>query len=309
METKDRIELIGDTLLIQFATTGLTSNVSMLHVPQGATFSRDGTTIHMRAQGIASDTKVESFPNESLTAAAMSGICAAMQRYARARRLRHGCRSLVLWLGVPALLFLLVATMNLAISRAHAETPRHSAAPTAHMAPAMVDTAYGAAARLAPADMAQAMADGARSGNYSIKLSSGGAKGALYIFADPLCGACRRIEREYAALAKDYAIHIFPVSVIGGEPSRSRLRKLFCADPAKRAGYWKTLASGREIDAQDCASGVAAVDGNNQVFHSLNLEFTPTIITSGGHTVPESVPSTAAALRQWLEQHDTPANH
>ncbi|AKU21220.1 thioredoxin fold domain-containing protein [Massilia sp. NR 4-1] len=303
METKDRIELFGDSLLIQFAVTGLTSNVSLIDVLKGATFSREGASISVCTQNLLVESKVETFPNEALATSALAGICTAMRRYARARRLQYVCRSTVLWLGLPVLLLMLMAILNLAVSRAQAETQQHPAvqAPTSHD---IAESANGALSHPNPAELAQAMADGARTGNFSIKLSSG-SKGALYIFADPTCGACRRLEREYAALAKDYTIHIFPVSVIGGDVSRSRLKRLFCADAGKRMAYWKTLASGRDIDALDCAQGAAAVDGNNQVFNAMHLEYTPTIITARGNLIPETLPNTAAAIRQWVSLHDT----
>lgn len=306
METKDRIELFGDSLLIQFAMTGLTSNVSLIDVLKGATFSREGASISVCTQNLLLESKVETFPNEALATSALAGICAAMRRYARTRRLQHVCRGAVLWLGLPVLLVMLMAILNLAVSRAQAETPQHPAM-QAPMAQGSAATAYGAPSHPTPAELAQAMADGARTGNYSIQLSSG-PKGALYIFADPTCGACRRLEREYAALAKDYAIHIFPVSVIGGDVARSRLKRLFCADAGKRTTYWKTLASGHEIDAPDCAQGAAAVDGNNQVFNTMHLEYTPTIITARGNLIPETLPNSAAAIRQWLSRQDTAPN-
>jgi len=306
METKDRIELFGDSLLIQFGMTGLTSNVSLIHVLKGATFSRDGASIHVCTQNFSLESKVETFPNEALATSALGGICAAMRRYARTRRIYRTCRNVVLWLGLPMLLVIFAAMLNLAISRAQAETPRHAAAMQAPMSPGPAHASYDPPLHPAPAELAQAMADGAKTGNFSVKLSSG-PKGALYIFADPNCGACRRLEREYAALAKDYAIHVFPVSVIGGNVSHSRLKRLFCADAGKRAAYWKTLASGHEIDAPDCAHGAAAVDGNNQVFNAMHLEFTPTIITARGNLVPETLPGTASAIRQWVDQHDTPS--
>lgn len=306
METKDRIELFGDSLLIQFATTGLTSNVSLIDVLKGVSFSRDGASISVCTQNLLLDSKVETFPNEALATSALAGICAAMRRYARARRLQHVCRSTALWLGLPVLLVMLMAILNLAVSRAQAETPQHPAM-QAPMAREPAETTYGAPSRPNPAELAQAMADGAKTGNYSIRLSSG-PKGTLYIFADPSCGACRRLEREYAALAKDYAIHIFPVSVIGGDVSRSRLKRLFCAEAGKRMAYWKTLASGHEIDAPDCAQGAAAVDGNNQVFNAMHLEFTPTIITARGNMIPETLPNTASAIRLWISQQDSAPN-
>ena len=300
MEIKDRIELFGDSLLIQFAMTGLTSNVSLIDVLKGATFSREGASISVCTQNLLIESKVETFPTEALATSALTGICAAMRRYARTRRLLHVCRSTLLWLGLPVLLVMFMAILNLAVSRAQAEAPQH---PVQAAMPQGAESSYDVAPHPKPPELAQAMADGARTGNYSIQLSSG-PKGALYIFADPTCGACRRLEREYAALAKDYAIHIFPVSVIGGDVSHSRLKRLFCAEAGKRAAYWKALASGREIDAPDCARGAAAVDGNNLVFNAMHLEYTPTIITARGAMVPETLPNTAAAIRQWVSQQD-----
>jgi TrbB protein len=143
------------------------------------------------------------------------------------------------------------------------------------------------------------MSDGVKADKYSVALSKG-SQGTLYIFTDPSCPHCQHIEPELEVLAKQFSIHLFPVSVIGGQTSSQRIAKLLCAKSENRPLLWKKIIRGEDLTEQDCSEGREAVAANDQVFRKMQFEGTPTIINSAGDLLPDSVPNTTEAIAQWM---------
>ncbi|MES2264664.1 MAG: DsbC family protein [Pseudomonadota bacterium] len=305
MNNQDRIELFDDSLLIHFVVTGTTNSISLVKLNNGAAFGRDGTMIRVHTPGLAGATIIETFATEALTTLAFHHLLAAMRRYARTRRIKRLGSGIALWIGAPLLVLLLLSILNLAITRAPTSDIQHplTAGPATTLnAPENAARVPALPAAPASADLARAMADGAKTGKFSIQLSSG-TKGTLYVFSDPSCMHCRRIEPELDQLAKEFTIHIFPVSAIGGNVSRARISKLMCSNVEKRAARWKAIVDGQEINGLDCSSGHMAVDGNNQVFASMRFSGTPTIINGAGALFPDELPNTADAIGKWMQQN------
>lgn len=309
MKNSDIVRPFETSLFVQFGFTGESGNVSTVRLDQGVTFSLEDKVIQARYHdGAGNLFVVERFSSDSLAVSAFSRLQAAVTRYARLRRVGAVARSLIKWGVGPAILATLALAMNMAATRVvgadgTAAQVAASAPPLVPLPPSSPVPANSAAASPAtaarPADLARAMVDGIKSGKYSVQLSKG-SKGTLYVFSDPLCSHCQSFEPELERLAKEYTVHVFPVSVIGGEDSLRPLGKLLCAKPDARVGLWKKSVNGETLPGDSCADGAAAVEANNQFFRVMRFAGTPTVINQVGEQTPDTVLHTADAIKRWL---------
>ena len=243
------------------------------------------------------------FANDSLSSMAFQRLQKAVTRYARYRRLASFCKNAVKWGVAPFVLCLLALAITMAATRSLSGNST-GAAPMVPL-PSNLGTLQQPGmpaprtAVTSPTELAKAMADGVNAGKFSVQLSNG-SKGTFYVFSDPSCSHCRELEPELARLAKDYTIHIFPVSVIGGDVSLQRVAKLLCAKPDARAALWKKIVGDDDLQLTQCDEGLSAVTANNQIFRVMRFAGTPTIINAAGVELPDSIPNTADAIGQWM---------
>lgn len=223
MKSNDIIRPFEKSLLVQFGSTGELQHVSTLRLDQGVTFIRSGNTIEARYHdGTGEAFVVERFSSEPLANTAFHNLQAALKRYARVRRFAGYWKAAVKWGFAPLTVAVLALGINMAATRAVGGSAGGiGAAGAAPMVPlpsnlgtAAVQPPIARPAVASPAELALAMADGAKSGKYAVQLSKG-SKGTLYVFSDPSCPHCQDLEPELDKLAKDYTIYIFPVTVIG----------------------------------------------------------------------------------------------
>lgn len=156
------------------------------------------------------------------------------------------------------------------------------------------------ARRLPPAEVARALEDGVYAGRYTV-LRADGKKGKFYVFSDPSCGYCRRLEKELDSLGRTYTIHLFPVSVVGVKRTYERVHKIMCAKPKDRMSLWRDAVDGRLPTGPGCADGDAAIEANNRNFLGMGFDGTPIIVSENGEQLPDSYES-AADISRWLEQ-------
>jgi thiol:disulfide interchange protein DsbC len=110
----------------------------------------------------------------------------------------------------------------------------------------------------------------------ALKAVHGSGSRTVYVFSDPACQFCRRLEPELAKL-EDATIYTFVVPFLGRELAQSVL----CAsDPTKT---WRALmltgdSSGLAVPA-DCAS---ALDRNLELARHLGVSGTPTLFYADG---------------------------
>lgn len=178
----------------------------------------------------------------------------------------------------------LVVSILLAVTASTASAPASSSPPN----------------RVVPSEVASTLEDGVYSGRYTV-LRAAGSKGTFYVFSDPACGYCRRLERELEELGKSYTIHIFPVSVVGEYQSRESIRRLMCNGAATRLGAWRDAIGGYAASGRNCADGDAAIEANDRNFFGLGFTGTPTIVSARGERMPNSF-ETAADIERWLKQ-------
>lgn len=243
------------------------------------------------------------FSTELLAHAAFQSLQATLKRYARYRRAASFFKNIVKWGVAPVILAMLALAINMVATRAAGENPAGSAPLAAlPVTPGALQQPSAPAPRAPvtnPAELAKAMADGVNAGKYSVQLSKG-SKGTLYVFSDPSCPHCQSLEPELAKLAKNYTIHIFPVTVIGGALVSQHVAKLLCAKQDARGALWKKLVAGNDLQGSPCVEGSTAVAANDQIFRVMRFPGTPTIINAAGEQVPDSIPNTAEAIDQWI---------
>lgn len=151
-------------------------------------------------------------------------------------------------------------------------------------------------------DLVAGMQQGVDQG-VTVRLGPENADNTLYVFADPLCPHCQKLEPTLQKLASQGTrIEVFPVSVIGGDRSLPLASSALCeATPEEKADVWNAVGSGNPaMDAEACQSGNSAVNLNNKFFQAAGFLGTPTLLNSNGNQPPRSVPRTAEGLHKWL---------
>lgn len=165
-----------------------------------------------------------------------------------------------------------------------------------------------AARRTLPARLQNA----ASRGLFTVPLSSGHAR-TLYVFADPDCPNCQRMERHFETAAGLVNVVIFPVTIEGGDASLKALTPVMALDESARAAAWKRLfAADAGISVPGALPAPAVTDetlaetargaiGVNEVaFRAYRLPGTPWTISDDGRYVPQTVLSSPAALTAFL---------
>lgn len=156
------------------------------------------------------------------------------------------------------------------------------------------------AATSAEDEMARTLRDAVQSGR-TVQRSSGD-KGTLYVFSDPYCGHCRKLEPELDKLAQDYTVHIVPVTVIGRERSVSAVGTILCAQPEEQRRLWKQVMSGKALSGKACKEGRAAARHNTQMFRRFGVPGTPYLANATGELDPDYVERKAQSIARWLSE-------
>lgn len=307
MKNNDVIRLFEKSLYVQFGSTGECRSVSALRLDRGVTFDLFNNTIEARYHDSGEPVVVERFSSDSLARAGFQHLQAAVKRHTRNRRYATFTKNTIKWGVVPAFIILFALALNMATTRivngsAHVLNEMEGKSP---LVPLPVN--IGATTPLGPspapltttAEMRKALASGVNAGKYSVQMSKG-PKGSLYVFSDPSCSHCQKLEAQLEKLGKDFTIHIFPVTVIGGQTSAHLVSKVLCATPDKRAALWKKVARGADPSLAECADGATAFAANNQFFLAARFAGTPTLLNEAGERLPEAIPNTAEAITKWL---------
>ena len=302
MRSKDIVRLFEHSVLIEYGVTGETGSISTLRLDEGVRFANVGDTIQAYFVNDHKPVLVERFASDALAKAGFQNLQTIVRRYVRLRRIRNFLKKSLIWGAAPVIGLIFALSMNMALTRGFVASAQ--TVPPASSAMPLPASTSAEPSPVPPSDseLAKAMADGVKAGRYSI-LRAAGKKAPVYVFSDPLCDYCRRLEPELEKLGRDYTIHIFPVSVVGGSQSLSRVNKLMCNKPEIRGGLWKEAIAGQIPIGPGCADGDAAIEANNKIFSAMGFAGTPTIISENGEQVPEF--ETAAAIANWLDRRAT----
>ncbi|HEY2455449.1 MAG TPA: thioredoxin fold domain-containing protein [Scandinavium sp.] len=154
-------------------------------------------------------------------------------------------------------------------------------------------------------------------GLFTVPLSSGHTR-TIYVFSDPECANCQRMERHFETASGQVNVVIFPVTTEGGQDSLAALTPVMALPEAERAIAWKTLFSvdaGMSVPGATAAGPLepekaeiarGAIGVNEVAFRAYRLPGTPWTISDDGRYVSQAVLSSPAALKAFLEggNHD-----
>lgn len=143
----------------------------------------------------------------------------------------------------------------------------------------------------------------AQSGIFTIPYSSGHER-TLYVFADPRCPNCQRLEPGLNQAAKTVNVVVFPISVIGKDKSAEDIISTLCLPAEQRKAAWDAMtditAEQREIIG--CDIGKKALAVNEVAFRTYQIPGTPWVIADDGRHVSQKILNSPALLKQFLEQ-------
>lgn len=117
----------------------------------------------------------------------------------------------------------------------------------------------------------------------AIRFGSGGRH--LYVFSDPDCPHCRRLEGELAKL-HDVEVFVFPYPLAGLHPTaRATAESIWCQKD--RASAWRAyMTAGTAPTATNCDN---PIDRNVALGERLQVMGTPALIFDDGSVIPGAV--------------------
>lgn len=116
-----------------------------------------------------------------------------------------------------------------------------------------------------------------------------------YVFTDPLCPACKQLDREINQAESVIRMAMVPVAFKTG--SDKLAAQVLCSKEPEKV--WQEIASSGFSKAPVCEAGLEKVKANNELFLSLGLGETPTLVSSTGALAVGSAP--ASDLIKWVE--------
>lgn len=151
--------------------------------------------------------------------------------------------------------------------------------------------------------LADLLKKGVATKDYSVKLGDNTKNDKLFfVFSDPQCPNCRKIEHLLEEVLDSYSVEIFPVSKIGRDSSRELVSKVLCAESTTRRSIWQSVMSGSLVDQESCKNGYIATDNNNATYDAFGFIGTPAIVREDGAVFPPTKQLTEASLRAWLTE-------
>lgn len=163
------------------------------------------------------------------------------------------------------------------------------------------------------AGLPEKLRNAASRGIFTVPLSSGHAR-TLYVFADPACPNCQRMERHFETVSGMVNVVIFPVTIEGRESSLKALTPVMALPEAERAAAWKRLfaadagisvpvgsqAAPVLTDEAQAETARGAIGVNEVAFRAYQLPGTPWTISDDGRYVPQAVMSSESSLATFL---------
>ncbi|WP_434523825.1 thioredoxin fold domain-containing protein [Photorhabdus asymbiotica] len=152
-------------------------------------------------------------------------------------------------------------------------------------------------------EMLNSLKQAAATGKFTVRLSSGHEQ-TIYVYSDPLCPYCRKIEPKLEELSKHFNVEILPVSVIGRENSIQIIEQILSTPIENRVSIWKTAIKGKPLEKSPKITSEAKkfAEANNIAFSMMELQGTPTIISDKGLEISQSLISDIPKLKHILEQ-------
>jgi thiol-disulfide isomerase/thioredoxin len=133
------------------------------------------------------------------------------------------------------------------------------------------------------ADMSQPQKTAPVAADSRIEVVMGGGEKKLFVFTDPACPFCKKLEPMLESVAdKDEAeIHVFPTPV--HQESFDMIASLACENQKKRVSAWERLINTGRIAAKpDCENARGVNDRAVTFFAQFGFNATPTLVNSAG---------------------------
>lgn len=165
---------------------------------------------------------------------------------------------------------------------------------------------------------------------FTVDYSSGHAR-TLFVFADPRCPNCQRLEASLNRLSDAFNVVVFPVAVIGKEKSIAAITPVLCLPPEQRKAAWDVLfdpvPAGVSLGKSQEKQASVAVDsktvppagacdvaekalGINQVaYEAYRIPGTPWVISDDGRHVPQALLRDPLQLQTFLDHKDGEASN
>jgi TrbB protein len=166
-------------------------------------------------------------------------------------------------------------------------------------------------------ELASNLRKAADRGAFSVEYSTDHER-TLYVFADPQCPNCQRLESVLNKVAGFYNVVVFPVAIVGKEKSIASITPVLCLPPEQRKAAWDALFDlagdvmnlGKPVQAQTAASDATdsakcdvagkALGVNEVAFKTYGIPGTPWIISDDGRHVPQAVLQDPVELQSFL---------
>jgi TrbB protein len=305
----DFVKLKNKHLVMRFGLTGLTQSISILKVGSYFQLYRNGVELCARALD-QDDVVIEKFPTEML---AVNALALAANTLHNQTETKPRWKKWILWIVAPLLLLCVLEIFYFFTLTGDVRKDAFLGTSLVSSKPEIeYDKQPAISTPLRPvlelqAENARLLQEAVRKEKYSITYAAHGgqdAKQTLYVFSDPTCSYCREFDAHLKTLSQRYTVHIFPVSVVGGERSLQISEQILCINKEARSKGWEQVLHGTEVGTEAVKSMNScqqAVNENDQAFHALHLRGTPAILNGFGQEVPESIPHTADALDIWIQ--------
>lgn len=147
---------------------------------------------------------------------------------------------------------------------------------------------------------------------FTVEYSSGHAR-TLYVFADPECPNCHRLEPALEAAAKDFNVVVFPVTVIGREKSIASITPVLCLPPEQRKAAWSNLfdvghgvmelgkaQESAAVEPGHCDIAGKALGVNEVAYQTYRIPGTPWAIADDGRHVSQEVLQNPLKLQAFM---------
>ena len=148
---------------------------------------------------------------------------------------------------------------------------------------------------------------------FTVDFSSGHPR-TLYVFADPECPNCQRLEPALEAAAKGFNVVVFPVAVIGREKSIASITPVLCLSPDQRRAAWadlfdvghgvmdlgKAAAESTVPPGCDLATAGKALGVNEVAYQTYRVPGTPWVIADDGRHVSQDVLQNPLKLQAFM---------
>ncbi|MBX8493193.1 DsbC family protein [Pseudomonas cichorii] len=159
----------------------------------------------------------------------------------------------------------------------------------------------------------------AQSKLFTVDYSSGHER-TLYVFADPECPNCQRLEPALEAAAQGFNVIVFPVAVIGREKSIASITPVLCLPPEQRKAAWSDLfdaghgvmdlgkpsAASTLAQPGDCDIAGKALGVNEVAYQTYRIPGTPWVIADDGRHVLQEVLKNPLKLQAFMGEAEVP---